>query len=155
MQPAQPEPPERREFATGDLGQVDARGHLHLSGRRKNLLITSFGRNVAPEWVESALLAQAPIAQAVVAGDARPSLCAILVPVPGAGISELEAAVSLANAKLPDYARIRHWLAAAPFTAENGQSTGNGRPIRSAILASYAGTIESLYRKDETTHAVL
>jgi long-chain acyl-CoA synthetase len=153
--PAQPEPPERREFATGDLGQVDARGHLHLSGRRKNLLITSFGRNVAPEWVESALLAQAPIAQAVVAGDARPSLCAILVPVPGAGISELEAAVSLANAKLPDYARIRHWLAAAPFTAENGQSTGNGRPIRSAILASYAGTIETLYRKDETTHAVL
>jgi len=142
----------RREFATGDLGHVDARGHLHLSGRRKNLLITSFGRNISPEWVESALLAHSCIAQAVVIGDARASLCAVLVPVPGADISQLNAAVALVNANLPDYARIRHWLAASPFTAENGQSTGNGRPIRSAILASHAERIESIYRKDETTH---
>ena len=153
--PGRTAPPDRLEFATGDLGHVDAHGHLHLSGRRKNLLITSFGRNISPEWVESALLAQPCIAQAVVGGDARPSLCAVLVPFPGAGISELGAAVALANADLPDYARIRHWLMAAPFSAENGQATGNGRPVRAAILANHADRIEAIYRKDETAHVVL
>jgi long-subunit acyl-CoA synthetase (AMP-forming) len=153
--PAQAPCADRREFATGDLGHFDARGHLHLSGRRKNLLITSFGRNISPEWVESALLAQPCIAQAVVGGDARASLCAVLVPFPDAGSRELDAAVALANADLPDYARIRHWLMAAPFSAENGQSTGNGRPLRSAILASHADRFEAIYRKDETAHVVL
>ena len=153
--PGRTAPPDRQEFATGDLGHVDAHGHLHLSGRRKNLLITSFGRNVSPEWVESALLAEPCIAQAVVGGDARPSLCAVLVPLPGAGIRELEAAVALVNADLPDYARVRHWLMAAPFSAENGQATGNGRPVRAAILANYADCIEAIYRKDETAHVVL
>lgn len=143
------------EFATGDLGHFDSRGHLHLSGRRKNLLITSFGRNISPEWVESALLAQPAIAQAVVAGDARPALCAVLVPGPGAGKNELDAAVRHANATLPDYARIGRWVMATPFTAQGGQSTGNGRPIRSAILASYAARIEQLYREDERAHDVL
>lgn len=154
-EPARTTSEERGEFSTGDIGHVDARGHLHLSGRRKNLLITSFGRNISPEWVESSLLAQPSIAQAVVGGDARASLCAVLVPFPGAGIRALEAAVALANAGLPDYARIRHWLVAAPFTVENGQSTGNGRPLRSAILATHAHRIDTLYRKDETAHVVL
>jgi long-chain acyl-CoA synthetase len=40
------------------LATFDEQGHLHLSGRRKNLLITSYGRNIAPEWIEAALLAQ-------------------------------------------------------------------------------------------------
>ena len=153
--PGRTAPPDRQEFATGDLGHVDARGHLASSGRRKNLLITSFGRNISPEWVESALLARSCIAQAVVIGDARPSLCAVLVPFPGAGSSELAAAVALANANLPDYARIRHWFMAGPFSAENGRATGNGRPIRTAILANHADRIEAIYRKEETTHVDL
>ena len=144
-----------REFATGDLGSLTADGHLQLSGRRKNLLITSFGRNVAPEWVEAALLAQPAIAQAVVAGEARPWLSALLVPAPGADGAALEAAVAAANATLPDYARIGGWAAAAPFTPANGQATGNGRPKRAAILSHYAAALAALYESEETRDAVL
>jgi long-chain acyl-CoA synthetase len=133
-------------FATGDLGHLDSEGHLHLSGRRKNLLITSYGRNIAPEWVEASLLAQPAILQALVTGDARPWLSAVLVPTPGADASALAAAVAMANAGLPDYARIGHWCAAdAAFSLHNGLATGNGRPLRPAILARYAEAIATGY----------
>lgn len=148
-----------RNFATGDLGRIAADGHVHLSGRRKNLLITSFGRNVAPEWVEAALLAQPAIAQALVSGDARPWLAAVLVPAAGAGPAHLAAAVAAANAGLPDYARIGGWIAGEPFTAANGQATGNGRPRRSAILDRHAEALAALYPEsfsaEEPVHAVL
>lgn len=59
-------------IATGDLGYLDSDGYLHLTGRKKNIFVTSFGRNVAPEWVERELVAQAPILQAAIFGEARP-----------------------------------------------------------------------------------
>jgi long-subunit acyl-CoA synthetase (AMP-forming) len=142
-------------FPTGDLGQWSAEGHLQLAGRSKNLLITSFGRNVAPEWVEAALLAQPAIAQAVVAGEARPWLSAVLVPAPGHDARALAAAVSAANATLPDYARIGGWTAAAPFSLASGEATGNGRPVRSAILSNHAAELASLYETKESADAVL
>lgn len=143
------------EFATGDLGEFDASGHLRLSGRSKNLLITSFGRNVAPEWVEAALLAEPAIGQAVVAGDARPWLAAILVPASGTDGAALKAAVARVNRGLPAYARIGEWLAAAPFTPQNGQATGNGRPVRTRILNHYAAALAVLYSQKESAHVVL
>ena len=142
-------------FPTGDLGHFGEDGHLHLSGRRKNLLITSFGRNISPEWVESTLVAQSEIAQAVVTGDARNVLSAIVVPFPGISRDQITAAVACANAQLPDYARIGHWIEAAPFTLQNGLATGNGRPVRSAILDHYAAQVAALYQDEENTHVVL
>jgi len=147
---AQPE-----TFATGDLGHLDHAGFLHLSGRRKNLLVTAFGRNVAPEWVEAALTAQPEIAQAVVFGDARPWLAAMLVAMPGVDAETLAGAVARANAGLPDYARIKAWIAAAPFTPGNAQATGNGRPIRAAIATGYGDAIAALYAYKEHSHVVL
>ncbi len=143
------------EFASGDLGAFNARGHLALHGRCKNLLITSFGRNISPEWVESVLLAQPAIAQAVVGGDARPCLNALLVPLPGAGSDALAQAVAIANAALPDYARIGKWSAVAPFTVQNGLATGNGRPRRAAILNHFAAEIAALYPDEESLNDVL
>ncbi|MDR2239026.1 MAG: AMP-binding protein [Zoogloeaceae bacterium] len=125
------------EFASGDLGQLTADGHLHLSGRRRNVLITSFGRNISPEWVEAALLAQPAILQAVVTGDGEAALSAILVPRPGASDSDIEAAVAFANRGLPDYARVGHWQKSQPFSPANGLATGNGRPLREAIAARF------------------
>jgi len=148
-------PSDDREFATGDLGHVDARGHLRLSGRGKNLLITSYGRNIAPEWIEAGLLAQPAILQAVVMGDARPWLCAVLVPAAGVDAQALAAAVAAVNSALPDYARVGVWLAAAPFTMANGQATGNGRPIRHAILSHYAAALAALYPDKEPADVVL
>lgn len=127
-------------FATGDLGHLDANGFLHISGRRKNLLITSFGRNVSPEWVESALLNQPEIAQAVVYGDAQPWLGALLVP--SAPQADLNAAVQRANAALPEYAHVQTFHPIAPLTPEDGTLTGTGRPRREAIANRYRDLIQ-------------
>ncbi|MDD5388552.1 MAG: AMP-binding protein [Gallionellaceae bacterium] len=142
-------------FSTGDLGHLDHAGFLHLSGRRKNLLVTAFGRNVAPEWVEAALTAQPEIAQAVVFGDARPWLVAVLVAMPGVDATALAHAVARANAGLPDYARVGDWIDAAPFTPGNAQATGNGRPVRAAIATCHGDAIAALYRNKELSHVVL
>lgn len=142
-------------FATGDLGHIDNEGHLHLSGRRKNLLITSFGRNIAPEWIEAALLAQPAIAQVLVAGDAQPWLSALVIPARGHGETAIRQAIAATNAALPDYARIGGWTMVEPFTPQNGLSTSNGRPVRQAILNHHAARIAALYAREETSDEVL
>lgn len=129
-------------YRTGDLGRVDADGFLYIDGRASNVLITSFGRNVSPEWVESELLAQPEIAQAFVCGEAMPSLGALLVPSSlQIRDADLERAVANANKTLPAYAQINHWSKVFPFTPANGQATSNGRLKRSAINAAYARQI--------------
>jgi long-subunit acyl-CoA synthetase (AMP-forming) len=134
-------------IATGDLGEVDDEGFVHVRGRSSNVLVTAFGRNVSPEWPEELLLRDASLAQAVVFGDARPYLVALLV----AGADDvpqwaLRDAVNAANAALPDYARIHGWLwVAEPFTPANGLATENGRMRRDAIWARYGAALETLY----------
>jgi long-subunit acyl-CoA synthetase (AMP-forming) len=61
-------------WKTGDVGTIDGKGYVHVHGRRRNVLITAYGRNVSPEWVEMALTSQPAIAQAVVPGDGKPAL---------------------------------------------------------------------------------
>ncbi|MBO6826541.1 MAG: AMP-binding protein [Sneathiella sp.] len=127
--------PKTGEYATGDLGSFDADGYLSLDGRKKNVLITSYGRNVSPEWVESTLLLQPDIAQAVVFGDGEPHLRALIVPShPQANLIH---AIKLSNELLPDYAQIHHFTAVPSFTIENGLLTGTGRPKRDQILAAH------------------
>ena len=134
-------------IATGDLGYLDADGFLFLTGRKKNLFITSFGRNVAPEWVEGELASHPGIAQAAVFGEARPFNCAVIVAYPGTPDGVIEAALEEANRRLPDYAQVRAWIPATePFTASNGLSTPNGRLRRPAILGQYAARIDALYQ---------
>lgn len=120
---------------TGDLGRIDAAGRLWIEGRKSNLIVTSHGRNVSPEWVEEALLAQPAIMQAMVHGDGKPFPEALLVPrTPDA---DLAAAVAAANAGLPAYAQVGAWREVAHFTPQNGRLTGNGRLKRAAIAALY------------------
>lgn len=126
-------------WPSGDLGHIDANGHVHIQGRKKNLLISAYGRNISPEWVETALGSQPVIRQAVVYGDGEPSLWAVLWPlqddVPDAA---LQAAVDTANATLPDYARVVRWTRGrAAFSAQTGYATANGRPQRAAILNAH------------------
>jgi len=126
-------------LATGDLGQIDDDGFVCVTGRCKNVLITSFGRNISPEWPEAAILAQPGIYQAMVFGDGEPELSALIVPTgPTADVS---AAVAAANAGLPDYAHIKHTRIVAPFTVENGCLTGTGRPRREAIAKLYTSPL--------------
>lgn len=143
-------------WPTGDRGYLDEQGFLHITGRKKNLFITSFGRNVSPEWVERELTLYPTIAQAAVFGEARPWNVAVIVPrgnLPAVA-DEIEQAIADANTQLPDYARVRRWIRAnAPFTPQNGQMTPNGRLRRDAIRALYQFQIDSLY--EETNDAVL
>jgi long-chain acyl-CoA synthetase len=67
-----------RWLRSGDLGEIDADGYLHITGRKKDLIITSSGKNISPENLESALRETRWISQAVVAGDRRPYLVALL-----------------------------------------------------------------------------
>lgn len=130
-------------LATGDIGRLDGDGYLYIEGRKADTLITGFGRNVAPEWVESELLAEPAIGQAVIAGEGAASLVALLVPSsPFVDAAALAAAVAAANARLPDYARVGRWTQVPPFSAERGLLTGNGRPRRAAILTLYADLID-------------
>jgi long-subunit acyl-CoA synthetase (AMP-forming) len=133
------------EFLTGDLGRLDADGFLHVEGRRKHVLITSFGRNVAPEWPEAELLAGAALAQAAVFGEGRPQLCAVLVPAPAASDAAIAEQVGAANARLPDYARIGQWVRAeTPFAPRNGLATANGRVRRDAVWERYRERFDAL-----------
>ena len=137
---------EAAPVATGDLGYLDADGYLYLTGRKKHIFITAFGRNVAPEWVERELLGEPEILQAAVFGESRPHNCAVLVPRPGTSAEHIGRALAAANARLPDYARVHDWIAAQePFTPANGMSTANGRLRRGVIGQAYAERIAAVY----------
>lgn len=94
-------------FDTGDLGRVDESGFLHIDGRKKNILITSYGRNVSPEWVRDVLLAQPEIQSVEIYGDGQPNLSANVVPIsPCADVAQ---AIARANTELPEYAQIKNF----------------------------------------------
>lgn len=126
-------------WATGDLGYFDEQGYLYLNGRKKHQFITSFGRNVNPEWVEAELTQSGVLAQAFVHGEGLPRNSALLWPLdPNASDDTIEQAVQQCNARLPDYARVHAWRRLpVPFDSRDETLTANGRPRREAILKRY------------------
>jgi long-subunit acyl-CoA synthetase (AMP-forming)/pyrroloquinoline quinone (PQQ) biosynthesis protein C len=121
---------------TGDLGALDAEGFLAVNGRAKNLMITSFGRNISPEWLESELVQAVGAAQAVVFGDGEPQPSALLVIRDGRSPDAVREALVRLNAGLPDYARLQAvYLRRHPFSQAEGHITTNGRPVRHQIQA--------------------
>lgn len=139
---------EGAEIATGDLGSIDADGYVYVHGRLKNMFITSMGRNVCPEWVESELLCDPCIGQAVVCGEGRPWPVALVHPASARVTgSQIDRAIADANARLPTYAQVRSWsVLPEPLSFANGLLTANGRPRRDALAARYASLIDALYR---------
>jgi long-chain acyl-CoA synthetase len=145
------------EVATGDIGYFDSEGYLYIRGRKKNVFVTSFGRNVSPEWVEASLCASGAIRQAVVFGEAMPCNVAIVYPRSDATpTADIEAGIREANQSLPAYARVARWIRAdEPFSPANGLLTPNGRYKRDSILARYGRQIDACYAAElETRKAV-
>jgi len=138
------------EVHTGDLGHIDSEGYLYISGRKKNLIVSSFGRNISPEWVESELLQAASIAQVAIFGDAKPWLSAVINPVANSTNRDIETLIQQCNERLPDYAQIKSWLRGSEvFSAQNQQLTENGRLRRDAIYTRYQHQLNDFYDQYE------
>ncbi len=126
---------------TGDWGQFDSQGRLIILGRKKHIIVTEFGRNVDPEWLEAELTQLPGIQQAAVFGSEELPLTALLVLHPEQAFSDaqINAAIARLNQRLPDYAQLQQWHRAhAEFSLNNQQLTGTGRIRRAAIADAYA-----------------
>ena len=126
------------EIPTGDAGHLDEDGFLYVTGRIKNVLVSSFGRNISPEWVEGQLLSVPEIEQAIVFGEAQPQLSAALVLDDAISDERLRLLIEKINAKLPDYAHIMSWTRTSRrFSVEDGTMTDTGKPRRDRIAHRY------------------
>ena len=146
---------------TGDVGEFDTGGRVRITDRKKDLIINDKGDNVAPQKVEGMLTLQPEIVQAMIAGDRRPHMVALLVPDPDwsaewraahgqdadAFRAALAAAVERVNKDLSPAERVRRFiLADAPFTIANEQLTPSLKIRRHVIRAAYGDRLDALYR---------
>ncbi|MGI5375579.1 AMP-dependent synthetase/ligase [Streptomyces sp. CA-251387] len=157
-------------FATGDLGSLDEDGYLTITGRKKDILVTSGGKNVSPAVLEDRLRSRPPIGQCLVVGDNRPFVAALITLDPEAvahwlAVRKLPADTPMADVirdprmradvqKAVDYANeavsraesIRAFtLVEGEFTEDNGMLTPSLKVKRHAVTAAYADEIEALY----------
>ena len=139
-------------LATGDLGFLDNDNYLYISGRKKNQFITSFGRNISPEWVEDRLTENSVINKAYVYGEAKPWNTAILFSALDANSirdQSIEQVVKQMNETLPDYAQIKKWIIAGDVNSnENQHLTQSGLLCREQTFKTYKTQIDSLYETE-------
>nr|WP_314141441.1 long-chain fatty acid--CoA ligase [uncultured Rhodococcus sp.] len=157
-------------FRTGDLGSVDDDGYITISGRKKELIVTAGGKNVSPAGLEDHLRAGALISQAVVVGDQKPFIGALITLDPDAFdrwksshgkaadataadlqtdpelVAEIDAAVADANKSVSHAESIKKYrLLPHDFSEENGELTPTMKLKRNVITAAYADEIEAIY----------
>ena len=140
-------------LATGDVGHFDDKGRIVITDRKKDLIVNDKGDNVSPQRIEGMLTLQPEIAQAMVFGDGRPHLVALLVPEPEfAQLPELhkhlQQALDRVNADLSVVEKVRRFIFAdAPFTIENEQLTPSLKIRRHMIIAAYGDQLSALYKR--------
>jgi len=117
---------EGEEVDTGDVGHLDEDGYLYVRGRSRNLIVTGYGRNISPEWIEAELTASDCIARATVFSEPEDVLGAVLVPAEDAAAARLAVAVKEANERLPDYARIGRFVVARSSFGHGATDAGHG-----------------------------
>ena len=156
-------------FRTGDLGSLDDDGYLRITGRKKEILVTAGGKNVAPAVLEDRLRAHPLVSQCIVVGDAKPYVAALvtldeemlptwlknngLPPMPAKEAAEHEAvraavqeAVDEANQAVSRAESIRRFaLLATDFTVESGHLTPSLKLKRNVVLDDFADAVDGLY----------
>lgn len=153
---------------SGDLGELDADGYLHITGRKKDLIITSSGKNISPENLESALRETRWISQAVVAGERRPYLVALVTLDPDEApklADELGLAPDLAamardprvhaavaadveavNARFARIEQIKRFsILERDFSLEAGELTPTLKIKRNVVLEHFGDRVDALY----------
>jgi len=161
-----------RWFKTGDLGKLDDDGYLFIVGRKKELIVTAGGKNVAPAVLEDRLRSHPLVSQCVVVGDARPFIGALItidqeslkswvvankkqgasmadLSVDPQLISVIQTAVDEANKAVSKAESIRKFrILTTDFTIAGGQLTAKLSVKRHVIAKEFASEIEALYEKD-------
>jgi long-chain acyl-CoA synthetase len=138
-------------LATGDVGHFDDKGRIVITDRKKDILVNDKGDNVSPQRIEGMLTLQPEIAQAMVYGDRRPHLVALLVPDPEIASApdlhqRLQAAVDRVNSDLSVIEKMRRFITAdEPFTIENEQLTPSMKIRRHVISEAYGERLAALY----------
>lgn len=154
---------------TGDLGDIDDDGYLRIVGRKKELMITATGANIAPAQVEGALRGASDLIEhALAVAEGRRYVTAVValddealahfatergLAADGAPLrehpeirEEIARAVHSANGQLPKSSTVRGWvIAEAPWSAETGELTPTMKLRRGEVLRKYAASIEGLY----------
>ncbi|RYE03385.1 MAG: long-chain fatty acid--CoA ligase [Sphingomonadales bacterium] len=153
---------------TGDIGLIDPKGRIQITDRKKDIIVNDKGDNVAPQKVEGMLTLQNEIVQAMIAGDKRPYMTAVIVPDPewtqewcaksGAKCdfkelahdpdykAALGAAVERVNKELSVIERVRKFIIAdGPFTIENEQLTPSLKIRRHVLKQAYGERLDALY----------
>ncbi|WP_018352971.1 AMP-dependent synthetase/ligase [Longispora albida] len=138
---------------TGDLAAIDADGYVTITGRKKDLIISSAGKNMSPALIEGQLRAASPlIGHAVCVGDGRPYNVALIVLDPdlAEAAGDVEAAVAeavgLANERLSKPEQIRRWtILPGTWEPSSAELTPTLKLRRAAILGRYRKEIEGLY----------
>jgi len=155
-------------FHTGDIGRIDDEGFIYITDRKKDLIITAGGKNVAPQNIENLLKIDAAIEQVAVVGDRKKYLVALVVPSPEwleqfaakKGLSgtpgelvaeadvlaEVERRIVRANKQLAKYETIKKFkLLAEPFSVENEMLTPTMKVRRKNVMEVYNDLIDSMY----------
>ena len=130
---------------TGDIGVIDPDGYLRITDRKKDMIVLSGGENVSPAKIEGMLMAEPEIAQAVVAGDGRAGLTALVVPADGHDDVSAALAITRTNHRLSVTERIRKHAVVAPFTVENGLLTPTQKIRRMLVIRANQDVLAKLH----------
>ena len=130
---------------TGDIGELDRDGYLRITDRKRDIIVLSGGENVSPARIEGLLIAEPEIAQAVVTGDGRAGVTALVVPAQGFDEVGAAVAISRANMRLSVTERIRKHVAVPPFTVENGLLTPTHKIRRQHVLRAHAERLAEVH----------
>ncbi len=138
-------------FCTGDIGEFDEKGFLKITDRKKELIVTSGGKNVAPQKLENRLKQIPGVSQALVYGDKRKYLVALLTLTGGTKENEavhkqIEDGIKAMNKDLASYETVKRFkILPQDFTLESGEMTPSLKLKRKVIVKNHQAEIDTLY----------
>jgi long-chain acyl-CoA synthetase len=136
-------------FKTGDLGTLDDDGFLTIAGRTKELIVTSSGKNITPTNIEEKLERHSAVSQAVVYGDERPYLVALIEADDGAGEEEVQKAVDEANGDLAKIEQVKKFtILDRELSQDEDELTPTLKLKREVVYEHFSDEIDALYDDD-------